>query len=253
MKIHEYGNPDNPKIILLHPMLASASIMKSLIADNMIGDYFYIIPNLSGHGEDKTEFISAESEAIYLKKYLSNKGYTKIKLLLGFSLGAVVALQLYGISNEIDYETVHLDGCSLYEKAKYLSKIITFVLLGKQRKARKNLEAAKEKMSEIFGHEHGEDLAIKFISMSRESIKNCVRACSFVKIPEIPEKDRKSFFFEYGEKEFNKRKSQQMIQSRLSGVHCTIRKGYGHCEYLVRESRDYALMLEKRIQRVEDR
>jgi len=43
-------------ILLIHPMLSSAKGMKEEIVDRIGGDYRYILPDLSAHGETRGEY-----------------------------------------------------------------------------------------------------------------------------------------------------------------------------------------------------
>ena len=94
MVIKEYGNPQGKVLLLLHPMLADGKTMTTLIG-NSLQKYRVISPDLSGHGEDKGDFISAEEEARTLLAYLKEQNIFKIELLFGASLGARVGLELF--------------------------------------------------------------------------------------------------------------------------------------------------------------
>ncbi|MDO5147585.1 MAG: hypothetical protein Q4D60_11350 [Eubacteriales bacterium] len=81
MIVHEYGDSAYPKVLLLHPMLTDADCMRS-VANSMKGNYFFIIPDFSAHGEDTDVYRSGKEEADALLACLKKKGYTDIALMM---------------------------------------------------------------------------------------------------------------------------------------------------------------------------
>ena len=67
MKIHDINPEQEPVVLLLHPMLATAQMMQELLAEPMGSQYRYLIPDFSGHGEAASEtYESAGKEAARL-------------------------------------------------------------------------------------------------------------------------------------------------------------------------------------------
>ena len=85
MKIQYFGDPSNPKIVVLHPMLLDGKSMLPLLGE-LRNSHCVIAPDLTGHGTDTGIFQSAQQEAATLAGWL--------KLVFGASIGAVVAMQL---------------------------------------------------------------------------------------------------------------------------------------------------------------
>ena len=54
MKMHIYGDygDDSPTVLLVHPMLSSASRMKAAVADHMGAGLRFLVPDLSAHGDE---------------------------------------------------------------------------------------------------------------------------------------------------------------------------------------------------------
>ena len=53
MNIIDIKKEEKEVILLIHPMLSSAKGMKEEIVDRVGGDYRYILPDLSAHGETR--------------------------------------------------------------------------------------------------------------------------------------------------------------------------------------------------------
>ena len=86
MYIHEYGNRDNPTILMLHPMEISGEDLYKIMAPYFKGEYHIISPDQGGHG-DSMPFNTCLEEAISLERWLIDNNCTDIKLLYGASMG----------------------------------------------------------------------------------------------------------------------------------------------------------------------
>jgi len=80
MYINEYGNPNDPKMILLAPMMVSGSDLYNLMSPYLKAAYFIIAPDQGGHGKAGA-YISADEEYRQQKEYLQKNGYIDVKLL----------------------------------------------------------------------------------------------------------------------------------------------------------------------------
>ncbi len=69
MFINVYGNPEDPKVVLLAPMMVSGEDLYQLMKPYFKGNYFFIVPDQGGHGKAGA-YISAEEEYRELKAYL---------------------------------------------------------------------------------------------------------------------------------------------------------------------------------------
>lgn len=52
MHVYEAVEDDSPTVLLIHPMLSSASRMKAAVADHMGSGLRFLIPDLSAHGDE---------------------------------------------------------------------------------------------------------------------------------------------------------------------------------------------------------
>lgn len=230
MVIKEYGNPQGKILLLLHPMLADGKTMTSLI-ENSIEKYRIISPDLSGHGEDEGDFISAETEARTLLTYLKEKNIREIKLLFGASLGARIGLELLA-EKSINFKHIVFEGAPFFKNMPVLKKLVVVVFLKKQRKVRKYPERAIEKMKDIYGI-FGESMAKSLASMSKMSIKNIVSACCSYEFPPYDEELQKKVLLAFGSRDGDY-KQRKKIEKSYPKMHFWVHEGYGHCQYLVR-------------------
>ena len=86
MKIYEYGNQNKSKILLIHGMWMTHEMMLPYV-DQLMDDYHIIAPDLTGHGNDKGRFESAQKEAAEITDWLMQNQMKELALVFGVSLG----------------------------------------------------------------------------------------------------------------------------------------------------------------------
>ena len=235
MVIKEYGNPQGKILLLLHPMLADGKTMTTLIG-NSLQKYRVISPDLSGQGEDKGDFISAEKEAKALLAYLKEQNIFQIELLFGASLGARVGLELFS-EKSIEIEHIVFEGAPFFKNAPILKKVVASVFLKKQKRVRKYPERSVRKMQETYGI-FGESMAKSLAGMSKKSIKNVVAACCSFEFPPYDEKLQEKVLLAFGSKDADY-KQRKKIKKNYPKIRFWVHEGYGHCEYLAKFPEKY--------------
>ena len=242
MVIHDLYPEKSKVMLLIHPMLASSESMKRYLVENILkvtDEYRFIIPDLSGHGEAAGEvYESAAEEARILTQYLLKHGVTKIDLGFAASLGGVV---LFGVLNrgKIRFNRLFFEGVSFYENAKLGGFLMTKIMLMKQKKGLKDPKLAVRKMSKIFGNQAGAVMAERFLKMDPCSIKNIVKDCSDVRLPNMSTELQRNCIFSYGEKDSDLRLAKRKIPKKYPEANLVIAEGYGHCERMVKDAAGY--------------
>lgn len=239
MIFKEYGDKSLPKVVLFHPMFTGSNAFTKL-AEEMGDKYCYVIPDFSAHGEDKSEFISAQREAETVKEYLNINHYNEIELLMGASMGAVVALYVITDST-INFKTIILDGAPVYKNADMFYYLLSFIMQSKQKKASKNPKLGIQKMSKLYG-ELGKSMAASLTNMSTKSMRNILWACSHFDFPTYSDEQQKRIFFQFGSKDIYL-KQAKVIKDKYPDVSISVNENYGHCEFLANNYREYAVMI----------
>ena len=245
MKMHE-RNPEQCKTaVLIHPMLSSAEGIELCVTNFWGEDVHCFISDLSGHGEDAaTTYHSAAEEAKAIHDVLVEKCCTHLNFGFGASLGGVVLFELLKFP-DLNFDHVFFEGVSFYEKAPLLEFVLTRVFLSKHRKAVRDSELSKRKMSEIYGKTAGPAMAKRFIAMNEESIRNIVHDCGYVQLPELSPEMQKRCVFAYGEKDSDLRECKKLLPSKYPCAELKIWPGYAHCGKMTAESQNYAAMLKQ--------
>ena len=95
LKILEFGNPRNEKMILIHGFESPYQVWEDYIK-YFEKDYFIIVPILTGHNpEIKEDFVSFESEVKELEQYYINKFGNDVYVIYGMSMGGIVASMIW--------------------------------------------------------------------------------------------------------------------------------------------------------------
>ena len=247
MKINVIGNEELPKIVCIHPLLGNSGSVLDILKD-LKGNYCIIAPDMSAHGADTTDLISAKEEAETLVKFLIDKGVTSIALAVGFSMGSLVMLNML-TENSLKFGRVILEGAPLYQYGAVTRKLVTFGY----KCARKNAAAKPEEFiknaEDSFGREfaerYGETTRKKFTEMSDTSIENAALTCSYFDFPPFSEELQSKIVFRYGSLEYNRKSGKKNIAKHYPKAEIVIADGFRHCEYPFKNHEAYAEMLEK--------
>lgn len=197
MKIVTYGNPENEKILLLHPMLTSARFF-DFVLDKLMKQYYLIIPTYSGHYENST-YKSMEEEEKTIDEFLETNHIEKLKVVIGFSLGGNIAFH-YFCKNQDIIEQVIVDSAPIFKVPKFVKnhfykKYKTCLL-----KVKENPANVVQELNRFF---HGMGEAQQYVAplVTIESLKNLIESCYHVETPKLNVESQKKITFVYGEKD----------------------------------------------------
>lgn len=123
--------------------------------------------------------------------------------------------------------------------------LLTRVFLSKHRKAVKDPELSKRKMSEIYGEVAGSAMAKRFIAVKEESIRNIIHDCGYVDLPDLAPDMQRRCVFAYGEKDSDLKQCKKVLPVKYPGSSLKIWPGFAHCGRMTVESESYAAMLQK--------
>ena len=201
MKIQYFGDPSNPKIVVLHPMLLDGKSMLPLLGE-LRNSHCVIAPDLTGHGTDTGIFQSAQQEAETLAGWLTTQGWIDLKLVFGASIGAVVAMQLIAMPT-FKVHTAVLEGCPLHSNAAFLRMMATRMFLSKHRKAQQHPGLSAQRMTKIYGETLGLIMGHTFEQIRPETLQAIAAACSDCTFPNYPKELEAHLFFEYGSEDIS--------------------------------------------------
>ena len=118
MEFRVMGDRNNPVVVLLHDAGLNHRQYKAA-AKVLAKRYCVVLPDLSGHGDSRTHFVSIEEEADALVQFLQREFKGEVELIGGSGLGGMVALEA---ASDMPFARLNLflDGVSFQEPARPL-------------------------------------------------------------------------------------------------------------------------------------
>lgn len=243
MYINEYGNPNNPKLILLAPMMVSGTDIYKLMSPHLKGEYFIIAPDQGGHGKAGA-YISADDEYRQLKEYLQKNGYTDIKLVYGASLGVAVGWRLF-MDDAFNVEHAWFDGVALSGKPSRMAEILVSRMFKKRKKKLdKTHVEASQSLVDWYGYDFAKMMTKNFERITLDDIDAICYACCHYDMKVLTTEQQRKLHLEYGEKDFDLKLSKKSLPKYLPYVKPVIRKGYPHCGYTAAHTKEYVEEIE---------
>ena len=248
MNMHVYGSSadDSPTVLLIHPMLSSASRMKTAVADHMGDGLRFLVPDLSAHGDEASApYVSAAAEAAAIHEWLTSHEVRCLSLGFGASLGGVVFFELLRFP-DLSFDRLFIEGVSFYSGgpiSRTGGAILSHIMVAKRRKAVRDPEAGVRKLARLFGEEVARPMAESLAAMSEESIRAIVRDCSRVTLPHLSPDVQRRCTFAYGQKDSDLRLARRTVPRLYPDAELVVWPGWGHCERMSRDSRAYGAML----------
>ncbi len=124
MKLHEFGNANQPVMVLIHGVLTPWQIWKPQIKAFQDTYHIFVVA-LSAHTEEEvSEFVSLEAEVAEILQGLKEHNITTIGILCGLSLGGVIAHEIWKIGT-LPIKHLVLDGAPLLPFPLGSGKIMT--------------------------------------------------------------------------------------------------------------------------------
>ena len=248
MKMHVYGpcGQDCPAVLIIHPMLSSASSMKAALCDHMGSDLRFLVPDLSAHGDEASApYGSAAAEAAAIHEWLASHGMRRLSLGFAASLGGVVLFELLRFP-DLSFDRLFIEGVSFYSGgpvARVGGAVLSRVMVAKHRKALRDPDAGALKLARLYGEEAARTMASSFAAMSEEGIRAIVRDCSRVRLPPLSPTTQRRCPFAYGQKDSDLRLARRVIPRLYPQAELRIWPGWGHCERMSRDSVAYGAIL----------
>lgn len=227
-------------------MLFTSEAFKSLIADKMPLDYRIIILELAGQGRTKEKFISAEIEGEKIYAYLVDEGIGEIDLAFGASLGGVVLLSLLN-KKDLEIKKSIFEGCSLSQGSRFLEGFLKSIVLSKHGHALRDKSYVVYLISKIYGGDFSNILVNNFVAMDKESIKNIIHACAYVKLPVLSKEDQEKCIFCYGPKDKSLNIAKNAMGRKFNNSLMKIWKGYSHCNKIILDNERYCEFLKSQL------
>ncbi len=246
MYVHEYGNPEDPKILGLHPMGITGEDLYQALAPHLTGSYFVITPDQGGHGKSGP-YTSLEEETQTLKDALLMQGFTDFDLLYGASMGVTTAYEMLK-DPQFHFRHVWFDGGGFTEQAPRGQGAISALMRPVLKAYRKDPSHIAKSFQKHYGPKFGRIMLHNFWQISDEDVVRVFGAFSSRDMVAFPKEVQETMHLEWGSKDENYKRSEKALAKYFPYAQIQLREGYGHCEFMARHTAEYVRELEKFMQ-----
>lgn len=176
MKLHLYGLPENPKMLLIHGMLTPWQIWEPQV-QYFKERYQVFVVELDGHTQDKaSRFVSVEAEAEKIEKYCEDREITGFDVVCGLSMGGVIAYTIWK-NQKLRLGHLIMDGALLMPAGRIVEGIMTRSYLKIVHKSQKRDPKTLENFKKDFLPEKYMEPYLALIDLiSDTSIENIVHS-----------------------------------------------------------------------------
>lgn len=239
MRFKTLGNSNKPVAVLIHAMFISEEMFRN-ISVRLEATHYVIMPTLDAHSlEEHTTFLSVQDEANKIFEYLLKNDIQNIDILLGTSLGGIIAFELF-MQKKITVSNIFLDGAPFICFSDFRIKFMASIFKRIAHKSAKSPD--RQNILDKLYPEYSATMKKICGNMSDESIKNLAYACYSYKLPEkINLTFEQSLTFLYSTNE----KAKICIPTVKKYTNCNliVKEGYAHCGFLSKEPKAYVEML----------
>jgi len=232
LKITTYGDKNNERILLLHPLFTSAKFFDFAI--HRLKKYYLIIPTYSGHYKN-SNYISMEDEEKVIDEFLKENNIDNLKAVIGFSLGGNIAFH-YFCNHQDQVEQVIIDSAPIFQFPAFIKKYF----YNRYKKCLLNIKSYPENtVQELNKCFNGMGEVQQYVApiVTIESLKHLLESCYNVKVPKLDADSQEKITFVYGTKDIARLclpRIKKYKNSRFIKVN-----SLGHCEYFRKNTDEY--------------
>lgn len=236
MLFNEFGNKQNPPVLLMHGMMQDWHSEYELLKP-LEKHYRLIIPAQDGFYDGSCDFTSFADQARQIEEYIQANYNGKIHGAFGASQGGLMLTELL-TRNKVDLGTVIMDGCYVAHQGR-ISAIATAWMFKKYKNTGKFpalINIMTTKMGKTLDDlTDGLDKRM-YLNASDESIdRNFMENYTYRTRPEIAQNTTMVHLW-CGSKEPYAIKSHNILKKYLKNYKEEIMEGFGHGEFLLQHS-----------------
>lgn len=242
MYINEYGNKNQPVVVLLAPMMVSGEDLYRLMSPYFQEEYHFVSPDQGGHGKAGA-YISAEEEYRTLKDFLIGNGYTDIELVYGASLGVAVGYRLF-LDPDFHVRHAWFDGVALCRNTGVPEWFMKHLFRSRKKKLARTKVKVSSSLVKMYGYEFAMMMTQNFARITEEDIDAICHACCHYDLRKLTEQEQAKLHLDFGEKDFDWLYSRKTIPVYMPEAELVIRPGYPHCGYIAAHPKEYTEEIE---------
>ena len=232
MKILEFGNNKNKKIILIHGLESPYQIFDEYI-ENYKKDFHIIVPILEGHyPNNDSEFVSFDETVRKIEEYYISKHGKDVYAIYGMSLGGIIAAKIFE-NRKIEINKLIIESSTLISYGYFMKKFLKINYLILTHKVQKrDSKTINKAIKSIISKNKLEHFLQVIDNIKDKTIINYVNEIGNYKLLKNISIQDTHIFYYYGTKlnELLAMKSAKYIKKYYPNTNLICFKGKGHCE-----------------------
>lgn len=247
MIFKEFGNKNNPVILLFHGGGLSWWSLKPLI-EELQKNHYVVTPIIDGHGEDwNNTFISIENSATQAIDYIKESLKGKVFAICGLSIGAQIVVEI--LSKEPDITEYAVIESALVYPMKTTTKLTVPMYHLCYRLIKKRWFAKLQAKTLNVPDDLFETYYLESAQMSKQSLINLTISNGGYSLPLTLCKTKANVLVLVGEKELSiMKKSAKLIHDTIKGSTYKVIKKSGHGEISLIRPNEYLDILQRHFQ-----
>jgi len=246
MQFYEYGNKENPTILLVHGG-GNSKWMFERQAKLLEKEYRVILPELDGHGKEQgTTYTSTKVEADKIVNYILEQSDGELFAIAGASLGAQIALEVVS-RKEVHIKKAFLESGIYFSKNSY-RKMLSYRWMIKAMTAMYEWKGLVKWSCRYYGWpvEFSDQIRNDAKALSVESNLNLYDTYFSYSIPDSLKETETDVLFLYGSKEKGMSKNDaKKAASIIKNSRVEVLDGYNHCGISLGNPEEYVAKLKK--------
>lgn len=232
MKILEYGNIQNKKLILIHGFQCPIEIWNDYI-EYYKKDYHVIVPILPGHNPNEVEeFISFKETAAELEEHIISKYGKDIHVIFGLSMGGVLVATLLQ-NNNLKFNSVIFDGSPLVSIGNFIKKMMhDFYINVTHKSQQRDIKTIEKAEDNIIPKKYINEFLNVLDILSDDSIRNYINEIANFKLSTDIDVSNTQITYFYGTaiNEMLAKKTAKYIKKHYPKAKIIRFKSKAHCE-----------------------
>ena len=247
MKLLEFGNRTDQKIMLIHGMQVPWQVWQSQI-NHFSKRYCVIVPILNGHNPtEASSFTSIQNDADEIEKQYIERYGLELFAVCGMSLGGSIASVLW-TNGKLHINKLFLEGAPLLPQSKMLTSMITKEYISLTHKTQQRDPKTLAKCEKTFIPKKYMPYFLEMMdAMTDETITNCTTSAGQFRLAKNKNPDKIDIIYYHGTtlNELLAKKSAKFLQACYPNTKVKQLNGYSHCQLGLRRSEEHIEALER--------
>ena len=242
MRFREIGQMDQPALVFIHGLSATAESCYGTVAPHLEKDWRMILCELDGHYPDSPVFSGIEKTCVEIEAYVNQHLNGTIYGLIGLSLGGTIAVSLLGRGN-ITVKRTLLDAAFCIDMG-IMRGFYTWVFPLGVARMRDGKYVPGFLIDILMGKGNRSVIEMLYPGIQKETCRNACREVYAYRIPaELKDTDSAVEFWR-GSDEKYPQKSAALLKNLLPEMTERVFPSMGHCQFLHEHPDEYAELLD---------